>query len=474
VHPRLVLNRLTLSALALLLACGDGAVDPPVDGGDQLLTDEQLVTVADTIEASVNPAWEQWIRANHYTMRSLTSENTTDLQFLKTVIGNRRIVQLGESGHGVREFNQSKVRLIKFLHREMGYEVIAWESGLFECWKADELAATATARQTRSRCTFGVWGTEEVLELFEYIRETRGTSRPLILAGFDVQLTGSLARQHAPDLLADVVGRVNAALGARMRDVEIAFHDEYPAAVSGALFDRVALRASIERLEAQYAFTARYDSVVKLIDANAAALAAAYPTNPGAPLVARQLAAGRIRQLEGSKVLSNYMASTIRDRGMADNVDFLLEKLYPGKKIMIWAHNAHIMHDRASMTAPNQILPQSMGAYVAQRWRSQLYSIGLFMYRGTAANNGGIAYTVRRPLDGSLEALFYRARKRWVFVDMLSQGRSAGTTWMFDPIPFKEWGTNDYMGAPRSLFDGILFIDTVSPPKYLDPLTPGE
>ena len=471
---RLVLTRITVAALALLLACGDGAVDPPVTGGEPLLTDAELTTVADTIEASVTPAWDQWIRANHHTIRSLTSERTDDLQFLKTVIGNRRIVQLGESGHGVREFNQSKVRLVKFLHQEMGFDVIAWESGLFECWKADEMAATATARQTRSRCTFGVWATEEVLELFEYIRETKATSRPLTLAGFDVQLTGSLARQHGPDLLADVVGRVNASFGARMRDTEIAFHDEYPAAVSGALFDRVVLRASIERLEAQYAFTARYDSVVKLIDANAAALAAAYPSNPATPLLARQLAAGRIRQLEGSKVLSSYLALTIRDRGMADNVDFLLEKLYPGKKVMIWAHNAHIMHDRSSMTAPNQILPQSMGAYIAERWRSQLYTIGLFMYRGTAANNGGIAYTVRRPLNGSLEALFYRTRKRWVFVDMLSRPRSAGTAWMFDPIPFKEWGTLDYMGAPRTLFDGILFIDTVSPPKYLDPLGPGE
>ena len=462
-----------LSALALFLACGDAAVDPTAKGGDPLLTDAQLATVADTIEAAVNPAWDQWIRANHYTIRSLTSESTDDLQFLKSVIGSRRIVQLGESGHGVREFNLAKVRLIKFLHAEMGFDVIAWESGLFECWKADQLARSATARQTRSGCTFGVWSTEEVLELFEYIRETKDSPRPLILAGFDVQLTSSLARQHAPDLLAEVVGRVDAPFGARMRDVEIAFHDEYPAATSGALFDRVALKAAMDRLESQYAFTARYDSVVKLIDANAAALAAAYPSNPAAPLLARQTAAGRIRQMEMNKALSSYMASTIRDRGMADNVDFLLEKLYPGKKVMIWAHNAHIMHDRASMTAANQILPQSMGSFIAQRWRPQLYTIGLFMYRGRAANNGGIAYTVRRPLDGSLEALFYRTRKMWVFVDMLSRARSTGTTWMFDPIPFKEWGTNDYVGAPRNLFDGILFIDTVNPPKYLVALTPG-
>ena len=46
-------------------------------------------------------------------------------------------MQLGESGHGVAEFNHAKVRLIKFLHQQMGFDVIAFESGLFECFNAD-------------------------------------------------------------------------------------------------------------------------------------------------------------------------------------------------------------------------------------------------------------------------------------------------------------------------------------------------
>ena len=48
-------------------------------------------------------------------------------------------MQLGESGHGVREFNLAKVRLIRFLHEEMGFDVLAFESGLFECWQAERM-----------------------------------------------------------------------------------------------------------------------------------------------------------------------------------------------------------------------------------------------------------------------------------------------------------------------------------------------
>jgi erythromycin esterase len=159
---------------------------------------------------------------------------------------------------------------------------------------------------------------------------------------------------------------------------------------------------------------------------------------------------------------------------MADNIDFLLDKLYPGKKIIAWAHNAHVMHDRGSMkdVDGSGLYPQSMGSYVSSRHRNELYSIGLFMYRGQAADNGRAIYPVQPPLPQSLEAVMYQTRKMWTFVDMLGQSRSAGTSWMFDPIPIKEWGKNDYRFIPRNQFDGILFIDTVNPPQYYVPKTP--
>lgn len=97
------------------------------------------------------------------------------------MIGARRIVQLGESGHGVADFNHAKVRLIKYLHEAMGFDVIAFESAVFECYSADARAATSAAASTMRDCIFGVWHTDEVVPLFEYIKSTHATSRPLRL-----------------------------------------------------------------------------------------------------------------------------------------------------------------------------------------------------------------------------------------------------------------------------------------------------
>ena len=464
-HP---LPVLTAIGVALSIACSDAPVAPSPDDPQALLTDVQLATAADSAAPTVDAAWDQWVRQNHRTIRSLTSTRDDDLQFLKGVIGSRRLVQLGESGHGVREFNLAKVRLIRFLHEEMGFDVIAFESGLFECWKANELADEAT-HLTMGRCIFGVWSTDEVYELFDYIRETRSTNRPLILAGFDVQMSNlGTVRRYAPDLLTEVIGRVDPAYAVRVRALEDTFYDEFSATSSSAPFDPARRAANLAELDDRMRYSARYDSVRTFIDANASALASAYAQNPALPLVARQLTFSRVQTILQSRSTSLITSSTTRDRGMADNVDFLLDRLYPGKKVIVWAHNAHIMHGRASMqlvTSP-ATFPQSMGAFISQRRRADVYTIGLFMYRGEAANNAGARYAIRPALPGSLEAVLYRARKQWTFVDMLGQSRTAGTSWMFDAIPAKEWGTQDYRFVPRAQFDGILFIDTVKPPDY--------
>jgi len=52
-------------------------------------------------------------------------------------IGNSRIVVLGEESHGDGATFLAKVRLIKFLHQKMGFDVLAWEAGLFNCQEMD-------------------------------------------------------------------------------------------------------------------------------------------------------------------------------------------------------------------------------------------------------------------------------------------------------------------------------------------------
>jgi erythromycin esterase len=462
-------GRLVLCALAGALLCGCGAegggtteppkppvpapVELPTDP-QQLLDDAQLVPEADPSPPAVGEAIEGWIRANHHPVRSLTSDNFSDLQFLKPVLAGRRLVQLGESGHGVREFSLAKVRLIRFLHEEMGFDVVAFESGLLDCWLADEDIPTAPTMKSVGNCVFGVWHTQEVLRLFEYIQATRSTARPLLLAGFDVQPSGRKVLER-PAFFRDVAARVDPAFARRayVRDSTLMENSRGTYAATYAY-----IRANRESL------LATYDTLATLFQANRARLDAADPARPALGRVAHM--AARSTYLYTLNVVEP-LPHEIRDRGMADNMTFLLRELYPDKKIVVWAHNAHIRHaGERTVYHPENM----MGSVVAERHRPELYTIGFYMYRGVSADNTRKGVRVTQPFGGSLEGILYHTRRRWAFVDLLGQTPGPGRDWMFNEITAKEWGVVSYRMSPRQQYDGIFWVHDVNVPEYLPPL----
>ena len=171
-----------------------------------------------------------------------------------------------------------------------------------------------------------------------------------------------------------------------------------------------------------------------------------------------RMAPSLLRSLAGST--AQY--GVIRDEGMADNITWLAERLYPDRKILIWAHNSHIQHDGTELVPPFV----NMGYHVSRRHRDELYTIGLFMYWGQVADNHRRIYDVAAATAGGLEALFGRTTPPASFVDLLGQSPSAGTAWMFQPIPSMTWGLTVELLTHRRQYDGILFVDEVHPPHY--------
>jgi erythromycin esterase len=64
------------------------------------------------------------------------NEDYTDLAPLKQALQEVTVVGLGEPIHHDGSAFKAKVRLIKFLHQELGFSVIAFESGFYDCYKA--------------------------------------------------------------------------------------------------------------------------------------------------------------------------------------------------------------------------------------------------------------------------------------------------------------------------------------------------
>jgi erythromycin esterase len=72
-----------------------------------------------------------WIRDNAVKLETVSARNGfADMQPLKKIIGNARVVSLGEATHGTREFFQLKHRMLEFLATEMGFTIFSIEANI--------------------------------------------------------------------------------------------------------------------------------------------------------------------------------------------------------------------------------------------------------------------------------------------------------------------------------------------------------
>jgi erythromycin esterase-like protein len=133
----------------------------------------------------------EWVRAN--AIRLHTTEpgrGFDDLQALKPIIGNARIVSLGEATHGTREFFQLKHRILEFLATEMGFTIFSIEANMPEAYRLNDyvLNGTGDPAALLRGMYFWTWDTEEVLDMIRWMRAFNASGRGRVqFTGFDMQ-----------------------------------------------------------------------------------------------------------------------------------------------------------------------------------------------------------------------------------------------------------------------------------------------
>ena len=422
---------------------------PPRPVPSSQLADESEMALPEAAMAAIDPAIRSDVRAHSHPVRSLVSDDFADLQFLKTVLAGKRVVALGESAHGVAEFNWMKVRLVKFLHQQMGFDVIAFESSLSECSVADSEIAMQPPGQVMTDCIFATWWTSEVLPLFDYLEVARKGGKPMILAGFDSQKSGN-AQSRVAQRLANLVAELDPQLAQRVGDDEATIARWY-STFGGKAVDP----ADTQRLLNDYAYAEQLSrdhrpDLERQPGVTAALVDIAIQEFHSRQALVRQLTA------------SGSEGSAIRDRAMADNLDFLLDRRFPGKKVMVWAHNYHIAKSHFG-----DEVPRTMGAWAAQRRGAEVYALGLYMGRGVAATNKRELYTIAAPAPFSLDAIMASAGLTMSFLDLSGVDGTDVPTWAQHAVSARDWGTEPVTIVPAQAYEGLLYIDSVTPPDYM-------
>ncbi|MBL8763530.1 MAG: erythromycin esterase family protein [Phycisphaerae bacterium] len=150
-----------------------------------------------------------WIRSKAVAFATSEAGNGfDDLKGLDAIVGDARIVSLGEPTHGTREAFQMKHRLLEYLVETKGFSIFSIEANMPEAYALNTyvIEGRGDPKELIGGMYFWTWNTEEVLAMVEWMRAWNernppGAGRPrLRFTGFDMQHP-RLASRHVSEFL---------------------------------------------------------------------------------------------------------------------------------------------------------------------------------------------------------------------------------------------------------------------------------
>lgn len=346
------------------------------------------------------------------------------LQSLTEAVGDRRLLQLGESGHGMAETYRLKTEIVRHLHEQHGFNVLAVEGGIAECWVAAQRLVEWTAEQSMQACFWGAWASEEAEALFEYLRSAAAAGRPMRLVGFDNSPTS-----RAFSGWIEATPSLPPTLGSAEQGFLRIF--------AGNFGGEETLAAVRRRAAADFQ----------------AALAAT--TDP----VLAMIIEDRLATLEFDPAdFDRAEFERRREQRMAVNLLRHIQR-EPDARIIVWAHNAHVAHAYSKFMGG----ARRQGEFVHSALGDAGYTLGIYPLGGR-----GYAwfinqdYDLRSPEAGSLEARLAALPGDPVFLDLRGTAVQRHP-WLRQPVVSFEWGLNEQQIVPAEMYDGLLLIREVTP-----------
>ncbi|MFF3543119.1 erythromycin esterase family protein [Streptomyces platensis] len=400
-------KRISRRGLLVTAVAATGAVLTPV---------AVQAATADPADTKQDP-----VRALEQAARPLRStepgRNTTDLRALDSMIGDAKVVGLGEATHGSHEFFAMKERVFRHLVEEKGFTTFAlelsWSAGL----QIDDYLQTGKgdARQiAKETLTNSPWEREEFVSLIEWMRDfnSRHPDRTVHFMGDDLGAPAvndaffgrvtDYVRQNHPQALP----KLNK-LYTGLRPIDDAF-----AYLRKPLAERQQLATKAQQ-------------ALELVSSQQGSGEAFAWAEQNARSIAQT---AKFLTMNPTDPDSLPTFQRFRDEVMAQNITWWQQ--HTGQKILLSAHNDHVAY---AATDP-QLYPKTQGSFLHDTMGKNYLPIGFTFHQGsflskdTALGGAWKKFTVHAARPGSNEHTLDQVRHRDFYLDV----RNA-------PAPARDW-----------------------------------
>ena len=288
-----------------------------------------------------------------------------DLDPFREAFADERIVGLGESTHGTREFFRLKHRLVRFLVEELDFRLFAWEANVATTTALDEYVRTCTgdpAEVLANETVHWPWRSEAVLDLIEWLRafnEGRTADDQVRFHGLDVQYPTDAAAELRSYLSAvdpDALDEVGEDLTRLVETDPVSL----PREETGDLLETAGRVAA---------------TLAELFEERAAAYVDASSDDEFERARRHRWTLAKSAERADSDDTLGF-----RDEAMAAQVEWILDH-EPADRVVLWGHNAHVR--RGAVAGGNADTDASaLGEHLRREYGDDYYPVALEFARG--------------------------------------------------------------------------------------------
>lgn len=425
-------------------------------------------------------AFLTWARTNARPLRTVEpAADTADLQALGRIIGDARVIALGEPAHGAHEPLTLRNRIIQYLVQERGVTAVALETAFTESRAVNDYVGGAPGNAVdvvRQNFSWGFGRFGENVQLIEWLREHNrdaNRSRKVRLYGIDLSGAderGGFSRSRvALDEVLRFLERVDEAQSRRARlavMAHLASFSDRDYAQLGVTQD-AAFEREIEDLAAYFH---EHERAITLASSHEQ-----YAWMLHNIAVARELQ--RMFRLgpppsAGSPIRpEDWKSVNVRDAAMAANVRWVLDQEGPGARVLVFAHNAHVMNasPHGGIWSAFAASPTMMGQHLRRDLGATVRIVGTI----AASNDAGLPPAF--PLPGSAEDLLANLHVQTLLLNLRdAAGNAEVSRWLSQERPLRANFSTQLDVPLGSAFDALIFQDHVTPARPDEGISVGK